>query len=144
ETSEGRIEAANVVVATGPYQRPIIPRLLSNNATVFQVHANRYRGPGQLPSGAVLVIGSGASGVQIAEELLRAGREVYLSVGQHRRMPRRYPVAIGPRIGPDTCGETRARPFIAIGHRCLWRPHPRLPTAGRAGREAAGSPKSRT
>jgi putative flavoprotein involved in K+ transport len=90
ETSEGRIEAANVVVATGPYQRPIIPRLLSNNATVFQVHANRYRGPGQLPSGAVLVIGSGASGVQIAEELLRAGREVYLSVGQHRRMPRRY------------------------------------------------------
>lgn len=90
ETSEGRIEAANVVVATGPYQRPIVPTLLSNNATVFQVHANRYRRPEQLPSEAVLVIGSGASGVQIAEELLRAGRQVYLSVGRHRRMPRRY------------------------------------------------------
>jgi putative flavoprotein involved in K+ transport len=90
ETSEGRIEAANVVVATGPYQRPIVPTLLSNNVTVFQVHANRYRRPEQLPSGAVLVIGSGASGVQIAEELLRAGRQVYLSVGRHRRMPRRY------------------------------------------------------
>ncbi|HMF21906.1 MAG TPA: NAD(P)/FAD-dependent oxidoreductase [Pseudolabrys sp.] len=90
ETSEGRIEATNVVVATGPYQRPIIPTLLSNNSTVFQMHANHYRRPGQLPSGAVLVIGSGASGVQIAEELLRAGRQVYLSVGRHRRMPRRY------------------------------------------------------
>jgi len=90
ETSEGRIEAANVVVATGPYQRPKIPTLLSNNATVFQVHANHYRRPEQLPFGAVLVIGSGASGVQIAEELLRAGRQVYLSVGRHRRMPRRY------------------------------------------------------
>jgi putative flavoprotein involved in K+ transport len=90
ETLEGRIEAANVVVATGPYQRPIIPTLLSNNARVFQVHASRYRRPEQLPLGAVLVIGSGASGVQIAEELLRAGRQVYLSVGRHRRMPRRY------------------------------------------------------
>ena len=47
ETSEGRIEAANVVVATGPYQRPKIRRLLSNSATVFQVHASRYRRPGQ-------------------------------------------------------------------------------------------------
>jgi putative flavoprotein involved in K+ transport len=90
ETSEGRIEAANVVVATGPYQRPIIPTLLSNNAAVFQVHASRYRRPEQLPPGAVLVIGSGASGVQIAEELLRAGRQLYLSMGRHRRMPRRY------------------------------------------------------
>src|SRR5262245_59856669 len=48
------------------------------------MHANRYRGPGQLPSGAVLVIGSGASGVQIAEELLRAGRKVYLSLSGSR------------------------------------------------------------
>jgi putative flavoprotein involved in K+ transport len=90
ETSEGLIDSANVVVATGPYQRPIIPRVLSNNATVFQVHASRYRRAEQLPPGAVLVIGSGASGVQIAEELLREGRQVYLSVGLHRRMPRRY------------------------------------------------------
>lgn len=90
ETSDGRIEADNVVVATGPYQRPIIPPVLPDDAGVFQVHASRYRNPGQLPPGSVLVVGAGASGAQIAEELLRAGRHVYLSVGRHRRMPRRY------------------------------------------------------
>jgi putative flavoprotein involved in K+ transport len=90
ETSDGPIEADNVVVATGPYQRPAVPASLRDDLNVFQVHASRYQNPGQLPPGAVLVIGSGASGAQIAEELLRAGRRVYLSVGRHRRMPRRY------------------------------------------------------
>jgi len=90
ETSDGAIEAINVVVATGPYQRPLIPALSLDNIHVFQVHAGRYQKPDQLPSGAVLVVGSGASGAQITEELLRAGRRVYLSVGRHRRMPRRY------------------------------------------------------
>ena len=89
ETSQGPIEAANVVVATGPYQRALMPDLLAGD-DVFQVHASRYRAPEQLPAGAVLVVGAGASGAQIAEELVRAGRRVYLSVGQHRRMPRRY------------------------------------------------------
>ena len=90
DTSNGLIEAPNVVVATGPYQRPIIPSLIPKKPEIFQMHASRYRRPEQLPPGAVLVIGSGASGTQIAEELLRADREVYLSVGRHRRMPRRY------------------------------------------------------
>jgi len=90
ETSIGPIEADNVVVATGPYQRPRIPALLQDDAGIFQLHASRYRNPSQLPAGAVLVIGSGASGAQIAEELLRNGRRVYLSIGRHRRMPRRY------------------------------------------------------
>jgi putative flavoprotein involved in K+ transport len=90
ETSDGPIEAANVVVATGPYQRAVIPALLPNDASVFQVHASRYSEPSQLPPGAVLIIGSGASGAQIAEELFRADRRVYLSAGRHRRMPRRY------------------------------------------------------
>jgi putative flavoprotein involved in K+ transport len=90
DTSNGLFEAANVVVATGPYQRPMVPSLLPKKAEIFQVHASHYRRPEQLPSGAVLVIGSGASGVQITEELLHAGRDVYLSVGRHRRMPRRY------------------------------------------------------
>jgi putative flavoprotein involved in K+ transport len=90
ETSGGLIEAENVVVATGPYQRAVVPALLEGNADLFQVHASRYRNPAQLPSGAVLVVGSGASGAQIAEELLRAGRRVYLSVGRHTRLPRRY------------------------------------------------------
>ena len=90
ETTEGMIEADNVVVATGPYQRAFIPPLLRDHASVFQVHASRYRNPDQLPPGAVLVVGSGASGAQITEELFRAGRRVYLSVGQHTRLPRRY------------------------------------------------------
>ena len=89
ETSDGVIEADNVVVATGPYQRAIIPDLLRDHA-IFQVHASRYQNPEQLPAGAVLVVGSGASGTQITEELCRAGRRVYLSVGQHTRLPRRY------------------------------------------------------
>jgi putative flavoprotein involved in K+ transport len=89
ETADGTIEANNVVVATGPYQRPLMPDLLRDHP-MFQVHANSYRNPDQLPSGAVLVVGAGASGAQIAEELHRAGRKVFLAVGQHTRMPRRY------------------------------------------------------
>src|SRR5437762_473420 len=69
ETSRGPIEAANVVVATGPFQRPVIPPLLPSDADVFQVHASAYRHPDQLPDGAVLIVGSGASGSQIADEL---------------------------------------------------------------------------
>jgi putative flavoprotein involved in K+ transport len=90
ETSDGPIATDNVVVATGPYQRAIVPALVPEDAGLFQVHASRYREPDQLPPGAVLVVGSGASGAQIAEELVRAGRRVHLSVGRHRRMPRRY------------------------------------------------------
>jgi putative flavoprotein involved in K+ transport len=89
ETSHGAIAADNVVVATGPYQRSVIPDLLRAHP-VFQVHAAGYKNPAQLPPGAVLVVGAGASGAQIAEELQRAGRKVYLSVGNHRRLPRRY------------------------------------------------------
>src|SRR6266404_3760170 len=89
ETSDGAIEADNVVVATGPYQRPLMPDLLRDE-DIFQVHASRYKNPEQLPPGAVLVVGSGASGAQITEELRRAGRRVYLSIGHHTRLPRRY------------------------------------------------------
>jgi putative flavoprotein involved in K+ transport len=87
-TSAGLIQATNVVIATGPYQRPVIPDLPLGG--LFQIHASAYRRPDQLPSGAVLIVGSGASGAQIAEELVRAGRRIYLSVGRHKRMPRRY------------------------------------------------------
>jgi putative flavoprotein involved in K+ transport len=89
ETADGPIEARNVVVATGPYQRALVPDLLRDQP-VFQLHADSYKNPGQLPSGAVLVVGAGASGAQIAEELHRAGRRVFLAVGEHTRMPRRY------------------------------------------------------
>ena len=89
-TSQGTIEANNVVVATGPFQKPIIPALIPQDAGVTQIHSSAYRNPGQLRQGAVLVIGAGSSGVQIADELQRAGRKVYLSVGPHDRPPRAY------------------------------------------------------
>jgi putative flavoprotein involved in K+ transport len=90
-TDHGEIEACNVVIATGPYQRPKLPALASRVPPgIVQVHAGEYRNPGALPAGAVLVVGSGASGCQIAEELLEAGRGVFLAVGRHCRIPRRY------------------------------------------------------
>ena len=89
-TSAGPIRARNVVVATGPYQRAQIPDLIANADHLVQLHASAYKAPEQLPPGAILIVGSGASGAQIAEELVRAGRQVHLSVGRHKRMPRRY------------------------------------------------------
>jgi putative flavoprotein involved in K+ transport len=90
ETSEGVIEAANVVAATGPFQKPTYPQIVPAEADVLQMHSNSYRNPGQLPEGAVLVVGAGSSGVQIADELRASGRTVYLSVGAHDRPPRAY------------------------------------------------------
>lgn len=90
ETTEGVIEARNVVAATGAFQRPIVPAICPKLADVVQLHAVDYRNPSQLPGGGVLVVGAGSSGVQIAEELVRAGRPVFLSVGRHSRPPRRY------------------------------------------------------
>ncbi len=90
ETSVGVIEAKNIVAATGPFQRPIIPTVVPAETGILQMHSNAYRNPGQLPAGAVLVVGAGSSGTQIAEELARAGKQVYLSVGPHDRPPRTY------------------------------------------------------
>ncbi len=90
ETSEGRIEANNIVAATGPFQTPVIPPLVPDTTDIVQIHSNAYYNPEQLPEGAVLVVGAGSSGSQIADELLRAGKEVYLSVGPHDRPPRSY------------------------------------------------------
>lgn len=83
--------AAQVVIATGALQRPRIPLFAANLPPgVTQIAASAYRNPGALPSGAVLVVGSGETGCQIAEELTRAGRSVYLSVGRSWWTPRRY------------------------------------------------------
>jgi putative flavoprotein involved in K+ transport len=90
ETSVGVIEAENVVAATGAFQRPVIPAIVPELPGITQIHSNAYRNPDRLPAGAVLVVGSGSSGVQIAEEILRSGRRVYLSVGPHDRPPRAY------------------------------------------------------
>lgn len=90
DTSQGVIEATHVVAATGPFQRPLIPAIVPDDTGITQIHAAHYRNPAQLPEGAVVVVGAGSSGVQIADELQRAGRQVYLSVGPHDRPPRRY------------------------------------------------------
>ncbi|MGF6763958.1 putative flavoprotein involved in K+ transport [Paraburkholderia sp. GAS33] len=90
ETSAGIVEANRVVVATGAFQRPLIPPVAPHDERLTQIHSADYRNPGQLPQGAVLVVGAGSSGVQIADELQRSGRQVYLSVGPHDRPPRAY------------------------------------------------------
>lgn len=90
ETSQGIIEAQRIVAATGPFQRPTIPAIAPQDSAVHQIHSAQYYNPQQLPEGGVLVVGAGSSGVQIADELRRAGRAVWLSVGAHDRPPRRY------------------------------------------------------
>jgi len=90
ETSAGTIHARYVVAATGPFQRPVIPAVVPESAGIHQLHSSGYRNPAQLPQGAVLVVGAGSSGVQIADELRRSGREVFLAVGPHDRPPRSY------------------------------------------------------
>jgi putative flavoprotein involved in K+ transport len=90
-SGDGDFVARNVVIATGPYQRPHVPAMSAGIANdILQFHASDYRNPTALPDGAVLVVGSGASGCQIAGELLEAQRRVYLSVSRHDRLPRRY------------------------------------------------------
>ena len=90
ETSQGVIRCRNLVAATGPFQKPLIPQVVPEALGIVQMHSTAYRNPAQLPEGAVMVVGSGSSGSQIADELLRAGRKVYLSVGPHGRPPIRY------------------------------------------------------
>ena len=90
ETSDGVIEANNVVAATGSFQIPVIPDLVPADAEITQIHSSSYRNPEQLPEGAVLVVGAGSSGAQIADELLLSGKSVYLSVGPHDLPPRSY------------------------------------------------------
>ncbi|WP_201509227.1 flavin-containing monooxygenase [Psychrobacter alimentarius] len=90
ETSQGTVVADNIVVATGPFQQPIIPKIAPQNTNLYQIHSDQYKNPNQLPEGAVLVVGAGSSGVQIASELNSAGKKVYLSVGPHERPPRKY------------------------------------------------------
>jgi putative flavoprotein involved in K+ transport len=90
ETSAGTVEARFVVAATGPFQKPAVPALIPDTPGLLQIHSTAYRNAAALPDGAVLVVGSGSSGAQIADDLNRAGRRVFLSVGPHDRPPRRY------------------------------------------------------
>ncbi len=89
-TSNGLYEAENIIVATGAFQEPIIPNIIPKDSSVNQIHSQAYKNPDQFTDGAVLVIGSGSSGSQIAEELSRSNKRVYFSIGPHDRPPRRY------------------------------------------------------
>jgi len=90
-TSRGEWSASSVVVATGYCDLPAIPLASQRLATsVLQIAAPEYRRPDQLPPGGVLVVGASSTGVQLADEIQRSGRQVTLAIGRHTRLPRRY------------------------------------------------------
>ena len=90
-TTDGNYHAKNVILATGPYQRTLIPQLANTLPQhIWQLPASAYTNAQALPPGSVLVVGAGGSGVQITEDLLAAGRETYLCVGNFKRIPRQH------------------------------------------------------
>jgi putative flavoprotein involved in K+ transport len=90
-TQYGTLEADRVVLATGALQQPKLPPdAKALPSTISQLVAADYRNPGMLERGGVLIVGSGETGCQVAEELARAGRDVYLSGGRSWWAPRRY------------------------------------------------------
>ncbi|MGL5808970.1 MAG: flavin-containing monooxygenase [Nocardioides sp.] len=94
-TTAGSLRASRVVVATGPYQRPVVPR---HSLAVPSIHAAEYRSPNELPDGPVVVVGGGNSGCQIAAEVASTGRQVHLAVGRGLRgLPQRV-------LGQDVFG----------------------------------------
>jgi putative flavoprotein involved in K+ transport len=91
QTDRGSLTADQVVVATGPYHTPAVPRIAERlPGDIAQIHSSQYRNAGQLPDGEVFVVGTGQSGCQIAEDLHLAGRRVHLAVGSAPRVARRY------------------------------------------------------
>ncbi len=87
----GSWRASNVVIATGWCDRPAIPTMARHlTPAIRQVAPSSYRNPASVPDGGVLVVGASATGVQLADELRTAGRDVVLAVGAHSRLPRRY------------------------------------------------------
>jgi putative flavoprotein involved in K+ transport len=86
----GQLQADHVVVATGAFGHPSVPALAANLAPgLHSIHTDDYWAPEDLPAGGVLVVGSGQSGLQIADELARSGRSVVVAVGRHGWVPRR-------------------------------------------------------
>jgi putative flavoprotein involved in K+ transport len=91
ETSAGAYTADNLIIAAGTHQHPKVPAIAEvMPSSITRLHTQDYRNPGQLPGGAVLIVGSGQSGCQVAEDLLADGRSVHLCVGDAGRVPRRY------------------------------------------------------
>ena len=147
-TDDGELWARAVVVATGDQNRPRVPALAGRlSSRVAQLHAADYRRPGQLPEGAVLVVGSAQSGCQIAEDLLAAGRRVVLATSPVGRVPFRHRgretvewlteagfMDQRPRDLPDPSVMRAAMPIIAPGRGLS------LPALARAGATLAGRP----
>jgi putative flavoprotein involved in K+ transport len=91
QTTKGDFRSCAVVVATGYCDVPLVPndsRALP--ASITQIVPSQYRRPQQLPPGGVLIVGASSTGVQLADEIQRSGRQVTLAVGGHTRLPRRY------------------------------------------------------
>ncbi|WAL98458.1 flavin-containing monooxygenase [Streptomyces sp. Je 1-369] len=85
------VESRNLVAAVGGYAAPRTPALAADvDPAVHRIHSRDYRNPRSLPDGAVLVVGAGISGQQIADELVDSGRRTFLAVGRHRAWPRRH------------------------------------------------------
>ena len=147
-TDDGELRARAVVVATGDQNLPRVPALARRlPGRVAQLHAADYRGPGQLPDGAVLVVGSAQSGCQIAEDLLAGGRRVVLATSPVGRVPFRHRgretiewlaeagfMDQRPRDLPDPSVMGAAMPIIAPGRGLS------LPALARAGATLAGRP----
>jgi putative flavoprotein involved in K+ transport len=147
-TEDGELRARAVVVATGDQNRPRCPALAGAfPGRLAQVHAAGYRDPGQLPDGAVLVVGSAQSGCQIAEDLLAGGRRVVLATSRVGRVPFHHRgretvewlVEAGfmdqrPRDLPDPSVMAAAQPILAPGRGLS------LPALARAGVTLVGRP----
>ncbi|HEX2135805.1 MAG TPA: NAD(P)/FAD-dependent oxidoreductase [Microvirga sp.] len=129
-TPRGALHARNVVIASGNLNRPRRPPFSAALPPgVLQVDASAYRSPDALPPGAVLVVGSAQTGGQVAEDLARAGRTVFLATCRVGRIPRRYRgrdamvwmVECGLMDVPrkefiDPSGRIAPRPLIGAGH----------------------------
>ena len=147
-TGDGELRARTVVVATGDQNVPRVPALAARlQGRVAQLHAADYRGPAQLPEGAVLVVGTAQSGCQIAEDLLAGGRRVLLATSAAGRVPFRHRgrdilewlIEAGfmdqrPQDLPDPSVMRAPMPIIAPGRGLS------LPGLARAGATLAGRP----
>jgi putative flavoprotein involved in K+ transport len=90
-TDRGAWIAKAVIIASGACNTPSVPALARNfPVRITQLTGHDYRSPKQIAAGGVLIVGASASGMQIADELLKAGHQVNMSVGEHVRMPRHY------------------------------------------------------
>ena len=136
-TSDTSWSAHNVVMATGWCDRPRVPRLAERlDRTITQITPGTYANPDLLPDGRVLVVGASATGVQIADELARAGRDVVLAVGRHNRVPRRY-------RGMDIWWWLDQIGTFAADHRRRGRPVRGAPRRRAAARRPRGPPRRR-